>query len=244
MNSRDRERGARTFQHLDRYSAGLLRGLLAHPISFCSDYLTKASLTKRLSQDQARKQNEYKISTQLRTCQDHQMQLKLEDVAFVVVTKRLHERKSSTYLSRGNSQMGSRGSSNSMTPASMGVQLDDRRATLMSEALDLPEELESREYCGGRTQESRCQCKNTLQLVSLFHDLSFFLPILHSCSSTYLSAEGELAEFLHRQDFEGLLVWTGLHAAQHHNHDRHDDGQRARGVDDDVGVLGLGHVNL
>ena len=33
-----------------------------------------------------------------------------------------------------------------MTPASMGEQLDESRATLMSDALDFPEELDSTEY--------------------------------------------------------------------------------------------------
>jgi len=55
-----------------------------------------------------------------------------------------------THLSLGNSHSGSQGSSNSITPASIGEQLDDRRATLISEALDFPDELESTEYCGNR----------------------------------------------------------------------------------------------
>lgn len=33
-----------------------------------------------------------------------------------------------------------------MTPANMGEQLDERRATLIREALDFPDELESTEY--------------------------------------------------------------------------------------------------
>ena len=37
-----------------------------------------------------------------------------------------------------------------MTPASMGEQLDERRATLIRDALDFPDELESTEYCGNR----------------------------------------------------------------------------------------------
>lgn len=34
-----------------------------------------------------------------------------------------------------------------MTPANIGEQLEERRATLIREALDFPEELDSTEYC-------------------------------------------------------------------------------------------------
>lgn len=55
-----------------------------------------------------------------------------------------------TYLSRGNSHLESRGSSTSMTPASMGVQLEERRVTRISDVVDFPEELDSKENCGDR----------------------------------------------------------------------------------------------
>lgn len=44
--------------------------------------------------------------------------------------------------------MESRGRSSSMTPASMGAQLEERRVTRIRDVLDFPEELESRENCG------------------------------------------------------------------------------------------------
>lgn len=52
------------------------------------------------------------------------------------------------YLSRGNSHLASRGRSSSMTPASIGAQLEERRVTRIRDVLDFPEELESRENCG------------------------------------------------------------------------------------------------
>lgn len=52
------------------------------------------------------------------------------------------------YLSRGNSHLVSRGRSSSMTPASIGAQLEERRVTRIRDVLDFPEELESRENCG------------------------------------------------------------------------------------------------
>lgn len=52
-----------------------------------------------------------------------------------------------SYLVRGNSHLGSDGSSSSDTLASIGPSLDDRRAILTSGVLEFMEELESKDTC-------------------------------------------------------------------------------------------------
>lgn len=74
------------------------------------------------------------------------------------------------YLSRGNSHLESSGSSTSMTPASIGVQLDERRVTRIKDVVDFPEELDSSENCGNSpkhllnwpTNTTFLRCRNRL----------------------------------------------------------------------------------
>lgn len=54
-----------------------------------------------------------------------------------------------SYRVRGNSHLGSEGSSSSETLASIGPSLDDRRAILTSGVLEFMEELESKDTCLG-----------------------------------------------------------------------------------------------
>lgn len=59
--------------------------------------------------------------------------------------------------------MASRGRSSSMTPASIGAQLEERRVTRIRDVLDFPEELESRENCGERHRSSAIPCSRAKQ---------------------------------------------------------------------------------
>lgn len=52
-----------------------------------------------------------------------------------------------THLERGNSHLGSEGSSSSETLGSIGPSLDDRRAILTSGVFEFMEELESKDTC-------------------------------------------------------------------------------------------------
>lgn len=54
-----------------------------------------------------------------------------------------------SYRVRGNSHLGSVGSSSSETLASIGPSLDDRRAILTNGVLEFMEELESKDTCLG-----------------------------------------------------------------------------------------------
>lgn len=57
-----------------------------------------------------------------------------------------------SYLVRGNSHLGSDGSSSSETLANMGPSLDDSRAIRTSGVFEFMEELESKETCLGAKQ--------------------------------------------------------------------------------------------
>lgn len=130
----------------------------------------------------------------------------------------------------------------------MGAQLEERRVTRISDVLDFPDELESRENCGDSTaalrhlgltlgatgwgqpqgQGDRDRWQQRGQLSPKRLQLS-----------PHLSDEWEFGELVHRHGLQGLLARLRLHAAQHHDDEGHGHSQRARRVDDDVSVFGL-----
>lgn len=119
------------------------------------------------------------------------------------------------YFSRGNSHLESKGRSSSTTPASMGAQLEERRVTRISDVLDFPDELESRENCGDSTaalrhlgltlgatgwgqpqgQGDRDRWQQRGQLSPKRLQLS-----------PHLSDEWEFGELVHRHGLQGLLA--------------------------------------
>lgn len=126
----------------------------------------------------------------------------------------------------------------------MGEQLDERRATLMSDALDFPDELDSTEYWRKAYRKGEFSFKKTeashcwLLAKAAVRDR---FPMMHS--ALYLSAKRKLGELLDRESVERLPSGVHLHSTQHHDDGGHDQSQETTGIDDDVGVLGLHGVH-
>lgn len=119
-----------TFQHLYSHGAGLVRPGGIHAKGFCTDHLPKAAFTQGLSKRQPGDQEDPCLRS-------------------VGTAPELAPPFSacSVYLSRGNSQSGSRGRSRLTRPVSKGGPLEESRTPRTRDKLDLPEDLDSKENC-------------------------------------------------------------------------------------------------
>lgn len=127
----------------------------------------------------------------------------------------------------------------------MGEQLEERRATLISDALDLPDELDSTEYLRGAKKEEKTGFRLNRSLGWLRPvgqlSASFFLV---SQRTLYLSTKRKFGELLNRKGVKRFPTGVHLHPAQHHNDSGHDQSDKAAGVNDDVRVLGLHSIHV
>lgn len=120
----------------------------------------------------------------------------------------------------------------------MGEQLEERRATLISDALDLPDELDSTEYFGTKKRQ-----KTEFRLTrSLGYSLS--IAFSNNFLVSHLSTKRKLGELLNWKGIKWFPTGVHLHSAQHHNDSGHDQSDKAAGVNDDVRVLGLQCIHV
>lgn len=124
-----------TFQHLHSHSQRLVGLLLVHADGLGHDHLTEAALAQRFPQSQPETEAQW-VSNHRRTEAFQNRQ-------------RRGRQTPPPYRERGNSHLGSEGSSSSETLARIGPSLEDSRAIRTSGVLEFMDELESKDTCLG-----------------------------------------------------------------------------------------------
>lgn len=119
---------SQTFEHLHGDSQRLVGLLLVNTNGVGHDHLAEAALAQRFTQSQPEAKPPVEPN-------------RLGSFSVLLI--------SFSHRVRGNSHLGSGGSSSSETLASIGPSLDDRRAILTSGVLEFMEELESKDTCLG-----------------------------------------------------------------------------------------------